>query len=324
MRESGSKRKLAILGGGALGLAVARILAAGSIPFSLWSRSEATRRKASRALGGGVVVDTVAEAAGGAGAVLLAVPAPALREVCGAYGEVATGDQVVVHACRGVAEGFTLPHEVIRQESCARKIAVLGGPLHAVEMSSGRPLAVAAASRFDEAVQAVSYAMAGSLVRVHPSRDVVGVEVAGAVSNVTALALGLADGLGLGETPRGVLKMRGLTEATSLGLALGADRETFSGLAGVGDLIPRRVAATRRHHEAGALLAKEGASEATSEDLRLLEGAVTARETRAMADRTGLSLPMVSAVAQVLSGEADPAAALESVLGLDLHLGVGS
>jgi glycerol-3-phosphate dehydrogenase (NAD(P)+) len=311
---------LVILGGGTLGRAVAHILQKGGLSPRIWSRSEKTRAKARKSLGAEAVVDTLEEAAAEAAAVLLAIPAPALREVCRAFGEVARGDQIVIHACRGVTEEFKLPHQVIREETCVRKVGVLGGPLHATELASGRPLAVVLASRFDETIETVTRLTAATPVRIHPSHDVIGVEVAGAISNVTALAVGMADGLDLGETPRGVLMMRGLAEAGVLGRALGAARETFAGLAGVGDLIPRRVATTDRHRELGARLGKGDSLEKVLKGAEALEGVVTAREAGPVMAHLGISLPLVGAVAKVLSGETPPAEALESVLRLDLDL----
>src|SRR5690606_13524989 len=106
---------------------------------------------------------------------------------------------------------------------------------------------------------------------LHPVRDVVGVEVAGAISNVTALAVGMCETLSFGETARGVLLARGLSEATRLGIALGGDPATFGGLAGVGDLIPRRVSSTERHYEVGRRVA---AGERVDDVLASMEGCV--------------------------------------------------
>lgn len=315
---------VAILGGGAMGQAVAEILAATEVDTRMWVRRPAARRSLSKQRPKIAQAKSVAEACGAADMVFVAVPAGGLLEVVAAFGEVARPDHLLVHATRGVDPGFVLPHEVVRRQTCVRKIGVLGGPLHARDLTSGRPIAAVLASRFDETIAAVRGAVAGAKVHIHPSHDVVGVEVAGAVANVTALAVGMADHLGLGDTARGVLLTRGLIEAAEIGRSLGADAATFAGLAGVGDLIPRRVAATERHHQVGAAIA-EGTplDEALAAVKGEVEGVVTAGAACGLAERTGLSLPLATAVHRILAGEAEAGPALEAVLQLDLELAAG-
>jgi glycerol-3-phosphate dehydrogenase (NAD(P)+) len=267
------------------------------------------------------VCDDVAVAAGPADVVVFTVPAPALRDAARRFGDVARGDHLVLHACRGVEEGFVLPHEVLRAETCVRKVGVLGGPLHAADLSSERVLAAVVASRYDEVTRAARALCAATSVRVHATQDVVGVEVAGAVSNVAAIAAGMADGLALGETAHGILLAHGLADATRLGVALGAAAATFRGLAGVGDLIPRRVTSTQRHAEVGARLGRGAApADALHATSGPLEGVVTAASAAARARALGLRLPLVEAVADVLAGTRAPRDAIEGVLACDLAL----
>lgn len=320
----GALKTVSILGAGQLGRAVAEILAAGGSEVRMWSRRSTSRRAVGKRFPQLVLADSVAAACEAADLVIFAVPASALREVARAYGETATGDQIVLHATHGVGEGFVLPHQVLREETCVRKIGALGGPLQAREIAAGRPLAAVLASRFDETWQVVQALVAGLRVRIYPSRDVVGVEVAGAISNVTALAVGMADQLELGDTARGVLLTRGLVEAGRLGQALGADPSTFAGLAGVGDLIPRRITTTQRAHAVGGALAQgQALDEILAATKGEVEGVATAAEAVRLAERLGLELPLIQAVDMVLHGEADARQALEDVLQLDLDLSRG-
>lgn len=316
------KTDIAVLGGGRLAQAVAEILVASGGSVRIWARRPAARRALAKKLEGVQVADTVEAAAGDVDLLFVAVPASALREVLGTLGEVARPDHLLLHATRGVDAGFVLPHQIVRQETCIRRIGVLGGPLHARDLTSGHPIAAVVASRFDETFAAVRRLTDGGPVHLQQSHDVVGVEVAGAVANVTALAVGMADALDLGDTARGVLLTRGLVEASRIGVHLGGVAETFTGLAGVGDLIPRRVASTERHHALGAALASgQNLDEAISAQKGEVEGVLTAQEAVRLAERAHLDLPLVQAVDMVLHGEADARAALEDVLGLDLDLG---
>lgn len=315
------KASVAILGGGRLARAIGAILGETGADLRLWARRKAARTSLQKALPLSVV-GSVAEACAGAQIVVFAVPASALREVAEAYGEVATGDQMVLHATRGVDAGFVLPHRVLRQETCVRKVGVLGGPLHFKELGAGRPIAAVLATRFDDTFVAAQRLLGGGPVHLHRSRDVLGVEVAGVVSNISALAVGLCDGVGLGDTARGVLLTRGLIEATRLGVALGAERATFSGLAGVGDLIPRKVASTERHHKVGSAIAHGASLEEALAGVRgEVEGVAAAEEAAKLAERLGLDLPLIQAVDMLLHGEADPKPTLEEILQLDLTLG---
>jgi glycerol-3-phosphate dehydrogenase (NAD(P)+) len=145
------------------------------------------------------------------------------------------------------------------------------------------------------------------------------VESAGAISNVSALASGMADALELGETAQGMLLARGLAEAQRLGLALGAEPQTFAGAAGVGDLIPRRVTSTDRHREVGARVARgEDLDAVLAATGGPVEGVVTAKAALPEVARLKLKLPLIEGVARILTGEGDPRATLEALLQLDL------
>lgn len=314
--------RTAIIGGGRLALAIARLLAANEFSIRIHARRDDVRAELRNALPGVHVTDDIGTAVTDAEIVFLAVPAPALSEAAEAYGDYATGDQIVLTASRGVGPRFALPHELIRAKTCVRKIGIFGGPLHVREISTGRAIPAVLASQFSEVIAAVRKLAENTPVKIHPSRDLVGVEVAGAISNVTALAAGMATALELGETARGVILTHGLVEARRLGVALGASDSTFTGLAGIGDLIPRNVSSTDRHWLVGARLALGDSIEVAlaAADGKHVEGVVTAPEAAAKARALGLSLPLVSAVDRICRGEAEARESLESLLQQDLDL----
>ena len=306
-------RTVALIGGGKLARAALMLMKRAGVDVVVAVRDPVQQQEL-RALGARTAsaVDAVAEAS----LVFLAVPAFAFPEVVDSVAAVARGSQIVLHAARGAGPGFELPHQMIRARSCWKKIAVLGGPLYVDDAAAGRPLSAAVASRYDEAVRAVRLMTTGTTVRISATRDVIGVEVAGALSNVGHLAAGLARGSGFGETDQGLLSVRALLEASRLGVFLGAERTTFTGLAGVGDLIPRNLTSTRHHRQAGEHFAHGG----VVAGLERLEGVITARAGAALAASAGLDLPLLSGVDDVLTGKATAKAVLDRVLSLDLGL----
>jgi glycerol-3-phosphate dehydrogenase (NAD(P)+) len=314
------KNHVAVLGAGKLGAAVATLLARAGVPVAVWARRMDVARTVASNANGAFAAQSITEACDGAAMVAFCVPTSALREIARTAGEVARGDQIALHGCRGVEQHFTLPHEIIRAESCIKKIAVLGGPLYLDDAERGRPLVAVSASRFDEVQRHLKRITANTHVRIHSTRDVVGVEVCGAISNVAQIAAGLAEGCGLGATDQGILLTRGLIEAQRIGVALGAERATFTGLAGVGDLIPRPVTTTRKHrklgHEIGSGTDATKALAAAGD----LEGVRTVREGRALGERLALSLPLIDAVDDVITHGKPVAPALERVLSMDLEL----
>ncbi len=309
--------KLTLIGGGAMARAVARILVSSGVDVHVYAR-DTTRVEE---VDGIVVHEEMGPAVEGANLVFLAVPADNLLEAAEQYGEFARGDHVVLTATRGVTDRFMLPHEMIRAMTCVRKIGYLGGPIHARELATGRQINLVLASRFGEVIDAIRGLTKGTPIALHKSSDVVGVEVAGAIANVGSIASGLAAALDLGDTARGVLLTHGLVDATRLGVALGATASTFSGLAGVGELIPRNVTSMDRHVDLGRRIAEgEALADALVRVDGHVEGVKTAEEAVKAAERLGLELLLVPAVHEILHGRADPRVALEAVLHRSLDL----
>ena len=264
----------------------------------------------------------------GAHVVLIAVPASGLRQVAYALGAVAQADQVVFLVTRGVQPDFALPHETLRQETCLRQIAFVGGPLQALQGSAFRSLAWVVATRYEAPIEALRRLGMAQKLRISTTLDLTGVEVASAMANVTLMAQGMAQAQGMDDMALGGLMTRGLGEAARLAGALGGRADTFTGLAGLGALMPRRAPFASGDGRLGVLL---GQGKSLAEALALAdpgdgvvkgasEGAVTACAAFNVAQRLGLKLPLVQAVHDVVTGIEQPKVALGNMLqrGLDV------
>lgn len=312
---------LTLVGAGPLARSVARILRIAGVGVRVWARRPEAARDLAGQVEGVESFERLEDAVAGAATLFLAVPAGDLADVAESLAPHVFPDQVLIIASRGVSKGFKLSHEHFRERTCLRKIAVLGGPLHARELDAGRSINVVIGSRYGEARERVAHLTEGAPVAFHPTRDIVGVEVAGAVANVASLAAGMAEGLGLGDTARGVLIARGIIESRYLGVALGASSETFTGLAGLGELIPSSVTSTDRHIEVGRMLA-DGArvDDALARVDGHVEGILTAQEAVGRARALNLELPLIGAVHDVISSARAARSALEDILARPLPL----
>jgi len=184
-----------------------------------------------------------------------------------------------------------------------RPVAVLSGPNHAEEIAQGLPAATVIASADLELAVRLQYAVMSPTFRVYVNDDVVGVELSAAAKNVIALAAGGVDGLGLGDNAKAGLISRGLREIARLGEACGARSETFSGLAGMGDLIVTCWSRHSRNRRAGELLVRGRSPEEAAREIGMVvEGLTTAPVLRDLSHRLGIELPITEAVCQVLAG----------------------
>ena len=313
--------RLAVIGGGRMARALGLVLSQTSAEVHLYARSAERRRALASELRGVHVDNELGLAVDGAQTIFFAVPAEDLTAAADAYGPYAQGDHVVMTACRGVGDDFVLPHDMIRSKTCVRKIGILGGPIHARELTSGRRINAVMASRYSEVIDTARALTNGSPVTIHGTNDIVGVQVAGAIANVASLAAGMAEALDLSATARGVLLAHGLVDAKRLGTRLGAEERTFFGLTGVGELIPRQVTSMDRHLAVGRQLAQgRPLADALDEAEGPVEGVVTAEMAVRQGAALKLSLPLVEAVHRVLTGQAQANEALESVLHRSLDL----
>jgi glycerol-3-phosphate dehydrogenase (NAD(P)+) len=262
----------------------------------------------------GVEVTADVAMVAGASVVVVAVPSEFFAATLARLGPVTAP---VVSATKGFEPGrHRRMSEVIAERWPGTPVAVLSGPTFAREVAFAQPTAAVIASR-DEALAADLQARLGSReFRLYTNRDVIGVEVGGALKNVIALATGLADGLGLGENARAALITRGLAEITRLAAALGGEPATLAGLAGLGDLVLTATGTLSRNRALGMALAR-GASRADAQHgtRMVAEGVPTVSAALALAAGHGVALPIAAEVGAVLFDGKSPADALASLLG---------
>jgi len=236
-------------------------------------------------------------------------------------------DTGVVHPLVWVCKGFEagtgrLPHQVVAEVLGKGVLSgVLSGPSFAEEVASGQPTAVALAANSVDFSRLAARELHTPRLRIYANDDLVGVEVGGAVKNVLAIAAGVCDGLGLGHNARAALLTRGLAEIARLGEALGAKRETFMGLAGMGDLILTCTGDLSRNRRVGLALAAGKSLPQILEELgHVAEGVSTAREVVRLAADLGVEMPISQAVAAVLDGRCSAGEAVELLMARDLRV----
>jgi len=306
---------IAVLGAGSWGTALAIQLARSGRATRLWGRDPAHMRTLARErvntryLPGAAfpeslaVSDDLAGALHGALDVLVSVPSSAFRSVLEEIAPRLDGAARVAWATKGfeLATG-KLPHQVAREVlGSQRPVAVLSGPTFAREVGRGLPTAMTIASPDQHFATALAQGLSSSNFRAYTSNDIMGVEVGGAVKNVLAVGAGLSDGIGFGANTRIALITRGLVEMTRLGVTLGAQRETFMGLAGLGDLVLTCTDDQSRNRRFGLLLASGKTPEqALAEIGQAVEGYPAARAVRAVAQGAHVEMPICNSVYQVL------------------------
>jgi glycerol-3-phosphate dehydrogenase (NAD(P)+) len=219
-----------------------------------------------------------------------------------------------VLACKGLEPGTgRLPHEVVKEVlGTSHPLAVLSGPTFAKDIGMGSPTGVTIASPDTDYAEDVARLFHGAGFRAYTSDDIVGVEVGGAVKNVLAIAVGAADGLGLGANTRTVLITRGLAEIMRLGEALGANRDTLMGLSGIGDLVLTATDNQSRNRRFGLAMAQgKSVEQALAEIKQVVEGVRVAPEVLRRARQLKVEMPITEQVVAVLSGKVSPLEALK-------------
>ena len=321
---------ITLLGAGAWGTALA-IAFAGKHQVTLWSRETDVAddlrrtRENHRFFPGYQLPDAVAvstdfaAAVGTAELLVVATPIAGLRptvENLKALGVTLP----ILWVCKGFEAGSgKLPHQVVGEVLGPQAVCgALSGPSFAEEVAAGQPTAIALAANNPAFAREAARQLHTTRLRIYANDDLVGVEVGGAVKNVLAIATGTCDGLGLGLNSRAALMTRGLAEIARLGQALGAQRETFMGLAGMGDLILTCTGDLSRNRRVGLALAENKSLPQILEELgHVAEGVYTAREVDRLARQLGVDMPISAAVAAVLDGRLNAAEAVEQLMARD-------
>ncbi len=325
---AGRRPTASVIGGGSWGTALAHILGTHGYETLLWMRNEDTVReinteRTNRRYLGDAAIDPGVEATTDLGRtathaelLLIVVPSKVFREVAFELGNHVTGDQILISATKGLQEdGMKRMSEILREETCCRKVGALSGPNLAKEVLNGHPTSTVVASAFEEVIGKAERMLGGPRFRVYGNFDVVGVELAGALKNIYAIAGGVAAGLGFGANTQSALITRGLAEMGRFGTRFGADPSTFQGLAGVGDMIATCTSTLSRNHTVGRLLAEGGALDEIVASLGMVaEGVATTRAVHQFARRERIYMPIAEAVHRMLFEDATPESALTTLM----------
>jgi glycerol-3-phosphate dehydrogenase (NAD(P)+) len=326
--------RIAVVGGGAWGTALADLLARKGDTVTLWAREREVVGAVNRDhanpvfLPGASLAPTLraegdlGAAVRGAEVVVSAAPAHAVRPV---MAQAATAFPKVPPLVVSVSKGLD-PERLERPSSVlgdvlppGTPIAVLSGPSFAQEVYERQPTAVVAAAADHAVAQRAQRVFSAGYFRVYWHTDVVGVELAGALKNVIAIAAGILEGLGLGYNTRAAVITRGLAEITRLGVALGAEPMTFAGLAGLGDLILTATGALSRNRSLGVALGQgQTFAQAQAGKPTVAEGVNTTRTAVALGERHGVELPIAREVADVLFRGKAPRQAVADLMERDL------
>jgi glycerol-3-phosphate dehydrogenase (NAD(P)+) len=320
--------RIAVLGAGSWGTALAVLLTEAGHQVTLWGRDRqlvsdlASCRENRRYLPGCQLPQSVCvtgaleEAATGAELALLAVPSTSVRAVSRGASATLPRGATVVCASKGLEEGTRLTLDRVIAESIpGAPVVLLSGPTFAVEIAAGLPAAAVAASADAAAAARVQRALATDRFRVYTTDDVVGVAVGGALKNVIAIAAGCADGFGFGSNARAALITRGLHEIGRLATRLGGNPLTLAGLAGLGDLVLTCTGELSRNRRVGLALAAGDSLPTIAARLgHVAEGIQTAPLGAALAEELGVDMPITTQVAAVVAGLRSPREAVADLL----------
>ncbi len=322
-------RKVAVLGAGSWGTALAAHLGRVGHDVQLWARDSALaaaiqeQRENGGYLPGVVLPDSVTASASlervlaDAELVVSAIPSHGCRAVMRAAAPHLRPRATIVSATKGLeADSLLRMSEVIAAETRGgARVVVLSGPTFASEVAAGLPTAVLVASEHAGAAEIVQEEFRGAAFRLYASADVIGVELGGASKNVIAIAAGVVEGLGLGHNALAALITRGLAEITRLACAAGGSRETLSGLSGLGDLVLTCTGALSRNRYVGIELARGRSVADIVKGMKMIaEGVRTTGAILALGERHGVELPIAAQMNEVLAGRMDVRAGVDALM----------
>src|SRR3984893_1480710 len=328
-----SAEPMTVIGAGSWGTALAIQLAREGHPTVMWGRDgvqlDAMRRMRcnARYLPDAAFPDTLQvandlrEALETARDALIAVPSHAFRTTLESIEPHLRPETRIAWATKGfeIATGL-LPHQVAHQVLGARPAAVLSGPTFAKEVGAGLPTAMTIASRDQRFAQELARSLSGPAFRAYTQTDIMGVEVGGAVKNVIAIGSGIADGMGFGANTRVALITRGLAEMMRLGVKLGAARETFMGLAGLGDLVLTCTDDQSRNRRLGLALGHgRTLQEAQSGIPQVVEGVLASRAVCAVAERLSVDMPICREIHRVMHEGKPVRDAVQELMGREMR-----
>ncbi len=317
--------KIAVIGSGAWGTALAISLCKNGHEVSLWVRNaqkaeEMTASRMNPRLTGVELPEELnitaqLDCAGDKDMVVMASPSFALREVSRQVAPYLDERTVLVSVTKGIEQETLLRMSQVVEQETGRPVVALTGPSHAEEVALGIPTGCVAASPDQKMAEFVQDAFMSDYFRIYTSPDIVGAELGGALKNVIALCTGVTDGLGLGDNTKAMLMTRGLTEMGRLGVSMGANRDTFAGLAGVGDLIVTCTSVHSRNRKSGVFIG-QGKSPADAMEAvgAVVEGYYATKSAWTLSQRQGVDMPIVAAAYAVLYEGATAEEAVQMLL----------
>lgn len=326
-------KKVAVLGAGSWGTALSIVLADNNHMVKLWSHRAEQVEEMNKTRRNNHYLDVtlpeqiqafadLKEAVQDVEAVVIVVPAKAIREVAHALTSILPKNVTIIHATKGI-EPVTLKRvsEMIAEELPqypAEDIVVLSGPSHAEEVALRHPTTVTVASQNPEKSKLAQNLFNSDTFRVYTSQDVLGIELGGALKNIIALGAGISDGLGFGDNAKAALITRGLAEITRLGTSLGANPISFLGLSGVGDLIVTCTSVHSRNWRAGNLLGKGQPLDDVLEEMGMVvEGVRTVKAAYQIAEEQEVEMPITSGIYQILFANKKPKDVVEQLMRRD-------
>lgn len=314
-----NRLKVSVIGDGGWGTAVALVMAGRGHDVTLWGafpeyvEEMLQTRENKRFLPGFPLPESLeltssVEKALDAEMLVNAVPTQFVRAVFEKFKPSYSGDKPVASLSKGIENKTMLrPTEVLREILGHVPVATVSGPSHAEEVARGLPTTVVAASEDEELAVKVQETLTTETFRVYTSPDIVGTELAGALKNVIAIAAGIAEGLGFGDNAKAALLSRGIVEMSRVGSALGGRRETFFGLAGVGDLYTTCASRFGRNRAVGERIGKgEKVAEILGSMKMVAEGVATAKSVNELSLRVDVEMPIAEQVYEVLYKDKDP------------------
>ena len=324
---------MAVVGAGSWGTTLAHLLAEKGLTVRLWVRepevyADLQRDRINQTFLPGVRLSSrltfsrdSRRSCRDAAVVLMAVPSHVFREVLRALKPSLPPGAVLLSATKGMEIDSMLTMEGVTREELGPEVpyAVLCGPSFALEVAQKQPTAVTIASRQREVAKYLQKLFSTPYFRVYTSRDVTGVELGGALKNIFAIGAGILAGMGLGDNPRAALITRGLAEMTRLGVRLGANPMTFTGLAGVGDLLLTCTGSQSRNFQVGFKLGQGQTLDQILGGMAMVaEGVKTSRAVHLLAERLGVEVPLVTAIYKILYDGLAPKDAIKKLMTREL------
>ena len=317
--------KTAVVGSGAWGTALAIQLRKNGHEVVLWTfekelipqmqQQRHNPRLPGVILPEGIEISSEYSCVTGCQLVVIATPSFPIRSVCKGIAPYLDDDVVVVCVTKGLEDGTLLRMSEVVEQETGHKVVALTGPSHAEEVAQDIPTGCLAACEDQELAELVQEAFTSEHLRIYTSPDTIGAELGGALKNVIALCAGITDGLGYGDNTKAMLMTRGLTEMGRLGVSMGAKKETFAGLSGVGDLIVTCTSMHSRNRRAGILIGQGHSPKDAMEQVgAVVEGYYAAKSAWELCVKQGVEMPILQAAYKVLYEGASAAEATKKLL----------